>query len=504
MKNSCTYKAFLTLFLIFFSFNLFSDGRAILVEGLNKVSGPLWKNTWNGRQRDQLYEPEVEGEFLSTRDYKASLFFFRSHELDQTIKDCIQTPMVEDILSEVFEEKFAAEGRFSGTEDIKGAELANIFTDVLGKMTFQEHRLGASLRKEWCYRPWFFSATTWAGLAERNYWLTEEQREELGDVIAVAFPELVDAEIDLNDFMSLLWGLGDVHCRFGYVFDVTKHASCTAGVRCVLPTAFKENHPPRQPLAPVEVDEMKDFFVDRMKQILLVPRLGNGGHFALGAWSHFSWKKDLKLLSKSGAVGVEAHMLVDYYLPTFEHRFITRSTKKKVPSDGESIIEARGLSFSSTDEQLRQYMGRFLLPEPVELDIAPGVVVKGGVVARLSRGGLSLSVGYDGYYKEAERVLRFKQKEQEAFYVEPKDLGHSIVPQAFSVHRQKVAKRRRSAEQHKATVALSYDALCENVNLIFHTVDSMQLSVACSTSFAFNSSGMGDDFLIALSAGCAF
>ena len=474
----------------------------VLLETLKMVPDPLWKNTFNPRQRDQLYEPIMTDTAVTYKDYNLSLFFMRSADLDRKMSDMIDFSVGRVAMNKMLATKFDTDDRFEGWDeddvDTEAKRVADGLTDMFTQMTFQEHRIGLGFEKEWNYKPWYFSVRTWGGLAERNYWIDEKGRETLTSLIADAFPELT-GDFDLNNVMSLNWGLGDVHCKAGYAIDLHRNVSLLTGVRAVFPSSFNPDQPTKGELLPIKLDDFRDFLINRMKEILIEPLLGSAGHYAAGVWSRMTFATDLVVKETPVRFSVVGDVNADYYIPSTEHRYLTRTLKGETIPEGK-IVEASDLTSGITDEQVRQYIGQFIIPEPVPLIVAPGTIANGSVTAKIELGDWSFYAGYDGYHKQAEVVDRFVDANDEALYVKPSLLGHSVKVGSKTVNVQESLRQNKT--QHKLFGGFSYDIRLRNANLIFHKLDKLYLSFKVNGAASFSSQGMGDDFLVSVGFGC--
>lgn len=461
--------------------------------GVNKQH--FWKNWYNPRQRDMLYEPLNPDKCLVFHDQSISLAFTRASELQYGLSDLLdmdigQTMIENGLLVKFIDDAEAAgldpdddEEEYDEATDVKAARNAKSIRGFADQMTFQEHKVGVLLNKEWEYGNWFASARTWLGLAERNYWLDAEFREGIATLMTDLFPDS-PAVMKISDFVSTNFGFGDTHLQAGYKFAYNDALTLRAGGRAVLPTARNNDHPSKNKLLPLGLDEFKDQARTRFNEIVIEPQLGNGGHYGAGLWADLTlahtYKNGHQLIWRT-------YGLVDYLFPGGEERFLMH-TEAPIPADGELTGTALSNHFQDTtkDADFRSYLHQYVIPKPVTVRVKPGTVSQVGSTMHYRFTRAAAFFGYDWYYKQEEDFSRFQKVSDAGKYVERQEA------------------ERLDKKQHKLLGGMSFNDSGRNVNLFYHTFKRLDYSISFHGVCSVGSRGLGEDIGFGLTAGLNF
>ncbi|MGD1997836.1 MAG: hypothetical protein PVJ92_02880, partial [Candidatus Dependentiae bacterium] len=357
----------------------------------------------------------------------------------------------------------------------RATQISNEFVDQVRKMTFQEHRLGVFLEKEWQGEHWYAAMQTWAGMAERNFWLDENERQTTADLAKLIMPDS-DGTFNQKDYMSMRWGMGDTRLRLGYGGNCfTPHVNLRVGLQATLPTARGIYRPTSGKLMPTGFSDFtKSFLMDRLREVLIEAQLGSG-HYAVGAFSR------LLIQVPRTNLTLKLHGQADYALESGEHRYLTLVRQKNAAGTADLNITA-----ASSDKDVRRYINQFFIPKQVAVTVAPGVTVQAGATAQWRRNNWSVYGGYDFFYKSKEQLSRFNTAGEENEYLAPYE---SMSPRK---------------EQHRLLGGVTYDTSLRKANLLVHVFDDLDLTFRLHGSGAVHSEGMADDFSISLSFGGRF
>jgi hypothetical protein len=453
-----------------------------LVFGLNKTR--LWKTLHNPEQRDALFEPVTDLPVFKDNAAGVSLFFTRTGRLHYSVEDFFDLKLVKNIAFKALESKFALETDLDPEDDEEAFDafttgradtISGRIRKAIGLMTFQEHRVGATLTKQWQWGQWDAELKTWCGLAERNYWLDSDFRDGLAAQMQQVTPQN-DGEFNLSDFMTTCWGIGDLHGSLGYRIPTGKHFTCRLGAKAIIPTATKARRNTAHALAPLSsVFDLLQFARTRLNEALIEPSLGMG-HFGVGVWTdnalhhQFAENRELTLSLRAG---------LDYLLPKEEERMLMREE-----SDWGNDPIALATEFGAgSDTRFRSYIHQYALPEPVPVVVAPGCIGTLGLSAQFRLNAYQILAGYDCYIRQQERLVRF---------VEPKDEA------AFDPVQQKteVALQR----QQVVYAGLSHTSSITNVSLAGMQCDRLDIVLGLKGSVALVSEGLGDTFGLGITA----
>lgn len=461
--------------------------------GVNKQQ--FWKNWYNPRQRDLLYEPLSPEKCVVYNDQSVGLFFTRASKLQYALKDLLDMDlgqaMIENGLIVKFQDDADAAGldpidhedEYEQATDVKAANSAKAIRGFADQITFQEHKVGFLLTKEWEYGNWFASVRSWLGLAERNYWLDSEFRDGIATLMQDLFPDSTGV-FKISDFVSTSFGFGDTHLQVGYAFPYVEYLTLRTGVRCVLPTARNNPHPSTNKLVPLELDKFKDQARTRFNEIVIEPQLGNGGHYGAGVWGDLTFNHTFKDRSK---LTWRIYGLVDYLFPTGEERFLMH-TQTPIPAGGELTGTDLSNHFQNTsnDADFRSYIHQYVLPKPVTVRVEPGTVSQVGSTMHLRFKRAAVFFGYDWYYKQQENFSRFSNAADTDKYVKRQEA------------------ERLDKKQHKLLGGISYNTQGRNVDLGFHRFKRLDSSICLHGVCSVGSRGLGEDFGIGVTAGLNF
>lgn len=437
----------------------------------------IWHSLFNPRQRDHLYEPLNILQVFSHQSTGCTASFSRTTKLGDQLNDMVETEGVRTVIANILGPDNDDDG-FGRVENDRADSVKN----YLDAMTFQEHRLGVHLSKEWRSGQWYAAMRSWFGMAERNYWLDKEARDNIGGLMKQSFPGM-DGKMKVSDFLAMNWGFGDTHVKVGYTLPLAKKWEVTAGLRGVIPTARSYVRPTKNHQIPLESNVFTGFLRKRLNELLIEPRLGNGKHFGTGAWIEAVWNKIKSY--ETNKLSTVLYAGFDYLHPATEERFLLHK---------ETAWAEAGLSalFKTDDAQFRSFLSQYIVPEPVSIVVCPGVVAQAGFIANMRFEKVSMFAGYDYYYKNAEDFDRFifKNKEEQ-FLLRQKDFGST----------SDGAQLTNSQHQHKIQLGMAHSSTYRNVKLFEYLFRRIDATFSLHGAFSVGSKEMGDDFVIALSAG---
>lgn len=458
----------------------------------------LWRHTYQPAQRDMLYEPLFDGTILAHNNQSVTLFFTRASKLAYGLGDLVDLRVVQDIATQGLEMKFAFEqlapepqeddpefvddldayqaayDAYLAYAPARAAAVAKEIVDCAKQITFQEHRIGAALNKKWHYDQLYISARTWVGLAERNYWLDEEYRDRISAAMKQLFPSN-DGTFTMSDYVTMNWGIGDTHLKAGWITPITDGCSYRAGVKLVLPTATEGKRGTAYKIIPLRLDQFASYGRTRLNEVLIAPRLGNGGHVGIGVWQSLSWKKSF--FNDRHQLKIQGQAAADYLFEGTEERLLMRYVDKEV-------VSLKNTFRNSNDGAFRAFIGQFILPEPVEVSVAPGAILTAGLTARYCVDKTRFFLGYDWYCKDCEKLVRCVEPSDALVYIpdqERVDVGKSI--------------------QHKVFGGVSYSGIHKNVKIAGYTWSQLGLSCGVHGAASLSAAGMGKDFGLGVSFG---
>jgi hypothetical protein len=481
------------------------DEKDKLAQGLVFGVGDrvLWKTVHQKDQRDVLNQPLTETDSLTYDNQTLSLFLTRAAELRYSVGDFVDLDELEDIAEQGLRVKFRQDvgaepdpADYEGEEEnldyiddlatwnaaiaagnTKATSVAARLKSFVERITFQEHKVGVVLEKEWRFGQYYVSARTWLGLAERNYWLDSDTRKGITGAMQDLFPSN-DGTFNLSDYVTTNWGFGDVHLKGGVVSEFKNNLMLRTGAKLTLPTAPIRARRTAHQLIPLRLDQLQGYGRTRLNEVLIAPQLGNGGHYGVGAWTDAVWAQ--KFVGDKHELKLKAYASLDYLLEAAEERLLMQYVDKSLD------IDAAEFAGGTVDQQFRAYIGQHVLPEPVELIIAPGVIGRVGATAQYTFEKARFFIGYDWYYKSKEQVVKF---------VNPED-----APLFSPIQEQKPV----SSGQHTIHGGIAHNTMHTNVPFLWYTVPQIGVSVSMHGAVALSSVGMGNEFGLGVSLGLKY
>jgi len=474
--------------------------RTTLAQGVVMGIGTrnIWKNLQNPRQRDMLYEPLSSSDSLVYQDNSTSLVFTRAGKLCYGIGDMLKLDIIGDVVGTFISSKLFNELEPAPLEDeedldeyqaalaaweaeadavaVSAQTCTSTIMESIKQITFQEHRLGAVLNKEWLYDRCVFSARTWIGVAERNYWLDDVYRQGFAAAAKRLFPSN-DGTFNLSDFVTTSWGMGDLHLKGGLVTPLARGFELRTGIKVILPTATENRRPTYRQTIPLTADSFQGYGRTRLNEVFIAPKLGNGGHFGGGVWSDFTWKQ--RFFHDEQELTVKTYGGVDYLIPGTEERLLMQYPTGMVAN---TTLMASFID-GDDDAQYRAFIGQYILPEPASVIVAPGAVIQLGGVVQYNFGHALLFAGYDWYSKSREKITGFVFSNDARLFSPVEELDPLV------------------SNQQKIFGGISYNTVHHDITLFSVRFPQVGVSYGIQGAATTVASGLGDDFSVGLGFG---
>jgi len=467
------------------------------VLGIGQNERVIWKNLQNPQQRDVLWEPLVAGKELEYKNFSVKLFLTRAAKLWYTADDMFDMAVVKDIINDGYrmklnlseggpdvddydtEEEFeAAMADFDSTITTRASDFATRLRTLLGYITFQEHKVGALLEKEWRYEDYYFALRTWAGVAERNYWLDEQYRTVIAQMVESLELSSSGQETSFNisDFVQLNWGIGDMHLLAGVVRQLPKNIELRAGAKVILPTARDPKRETTHQVIPLLANEFLTYLRARLNEVLIAPKLGNGGYFGGGLWADATWTHPV--WNGKHELQVQAFGSVDYLLPAIQERLLLHTLDTSVV-----VGLALANDYVTNDAGLRSFIAQHIIPDVTEVVIAPGAIVNLGIKGQYRIDKTRLVCGYDWYFRGRERLTSFVDRSDASLF------SPSLEAEGVS------------SSQHKLFASVGHNVFYKDIETPWGMLPQLGLSFGLQAAGSVGATGMGNDFNIGLTFG---
>lgn len=444
----------------------------ILSLGKEYTESGTWEHGHAPRQRDPLFMPSLRGltsAEATQNGFNISLFLSRAPSLAYTINDMIPFKRFFRVAKLVCK-RFAADP--SVKNDAAATRVVRSLFDSFEKLKLQEHNLGLMVEKRWDTERFYFSAATWFGFAERNYWLDTDERQNIDDQLSKIVGQLPPPNLD--NLYTIKFGIGDLLTEYGAKIIDRENVRLSFAGRLTLPLSRKKNRETKQRELPVyDLTEMQTFMIERMREIFIMPSFGNEGHWMLGAGIHGELPLGDNMCVLKGS------FTYDYRVPATTERFFL-APRSDVDFDLTDDLTTNDLSPNNEVQEVRNTARQYLVPDPVGAIIAPGDIYNIRLSISRERGAWNGTLGYDFYYEQAEEFGRFALATDETKYL--KDLG--IYPDTQA--------------QHKIFAGIGYTTKHKKLWAYYHTIRNVTATWGLSFEKSLAQSGIGDDFTIAL------
>ena len=361
-----------------------------------KFNQPIWQNTKAPEGRDILYHIPYKIAAIEYGGIAGNLFFNMTNRMNtssSSLMGGLQGEQLEN-LKDVLE-------LFVG--DLIGQESQKVLSSVvpvLGKITIQERRLGALIQGGFVKGPFSVQLHTSLQVAERNFYISKKNQKIVRD----AFSEYDQGgEFDQNELIYWRFGMGDTRLKIGMnTLNLTDFQN-DFGFECIIPTS-QLSHSPKIDINPGGIfDDTSNEALQKsitnvlkgMRDYLIDPSLGNGGHFAFGCYMES--KADLfhRLLQ------LWMRVSYDKLFPGDEYRlFMYKVTV--TPTDLQNVVKTADVD--KVRPVLKSFIQQYLLPTSFKSEIYPGGIFNFVLAASTEIKKMKFAIGYDFYAQQKETI----------------------------------------------------------------------------------------------------
>jgi hypothetical protein len=432
MKFRCVNKLVCLMSLLFFAQQLFADGRmdqiglgdidlsdidmieddekdsvqtrmddSELIGAATTLAGgfkqPIWANTKAPEGRDILYHIPYKIAAIEYGGIAGNIFFNMTNQMhtsSSSLMGALQGERLEN-LKDVME---LFVGDLIGPDS--QADLSSV-VPILGKITIQERKFGALLQGGFIKGLFSVQLHTSLQMAERNFWISKKNQK----IVENAFSEYDNGgEFDISELYRIRFGMGDTRLKLGMnTLNMTDFQN-DFGFECIIPTSLL-SHSPKITADPSGIlddtssnEALQKGIVDvlkGMRDYLIGPRLGNGGHFGFGCYMES--KADLfhRLLQ------LWMRASYDKLFPGDEYRlFMYKITV--TPDDLQRSAETGKAKI--VRPVLQEFLQEYLLPQSFKSDVHPGGIFNFVFAASTEINKMKFAIGYDYYAQQKEAI----------------------------------------------------------------------------------------------------
>ena len=432
-----------------------------LLEATSKIKAPLWEITKPPRGRDVLY---LIPQKLNSIEYGGLVFnIFYNYTNDMSMRP-----------GDIFNIEINQEALTSFIEILNSSltsQEASSVIPLFRNFTLQERKAGALIQGGFYTGPFIFQLNTSLLLAERNFWLTQKDQDKLKNIFATTGDTL-----ETKEFYKTKFGMGDTRLKLGLNTLNMSNFQMDVGLEGIIPTSIISSIPRLQSYSLDLLNFEKDLpdVLYSMRDNLLNPRLGNGGHFGLGCYV------ETKIDLFHDSIQLWNRISFDNLFTAEEDRLILSKQTIAPPADNfaqfqENIINP--LVINGDAGPATEFIKQYVFPPPYRVSVKPGAIFNFVLNATWSIAKtVGLGVGYDFYGQQKEQINKV--------YTQDVDPSSLRLEDAAS----------ESVQQHKIFGEINYTKQQNNWKLV----------TALGGDFTFSAKNMGKDWTIFVRIGAAF
>jgi hypothetical protein len=349
---------------------------------------PLWISTKPEKGRDILYLMPSKISAIEYGGGSCNLFFNMTSKMNLTGGNLLNIDQINR----------GAIGHIANlSASIKNKDEVGSLLPFAKKITIQERKLGSYFQAGYAKGAFLLQFHTSLQLGERNFYLNKNDRLEIQALNSLVFGE--DQSYDESNLYRIRAGMGDTRVKLGLNALNSKILQTDVGMECIIPTSRSS----RKFLSAFDDTQLNDdtvFFntainsLLNVRDYLLTPEIGNGGHFGLGFYmeSKFNLFKNLAELV--------TRVSFDKFFEADEQRLMIQK---------QSGITANYLATnpwgSDTEAQTAviKFAKEYLIPLPYKVSTEPGGIFNGIMILNIPYKKWNFRCGYDFYFQQAER-----------------------------------------------------------------------------------------------------
>ncbi|MFH1254795.1 MAG: hypothetical protein V1646_05205 [bacterium] len=358
---------------------------------------PIWENTKAPEGRDILYHIPYKIAAIEYGGIAGNLFFNMTNRMN-TSSSSLMGQLQGERLEKLEDVMELLVGKLIGPNS---QDVLSSVVPILGKITIQEHKLGALFQGGFIKGPFSVQLHTSLQVAERNFYISTRNQKIVRDTFS-KYDQ--GGEFDRNELIYWRFGMGDTRLKIGMnTLNMTDFQN-DFGFECIIPTS-QLSHSPKITADPSGIlddtssnEALQNGIVDvlkGMRDYLIDPRLGNGGHFAFGCYMES--KADLfhRLLQ------LWMRASYDKLFPGDEYRLFMYKTTI-TPNDLQVAAETGDADI--VRPVLQKFLQEYLLPTSFKSDVHPGGIFNFVFAASTEIKKMRFAIGYDYYAQQKESI----------------------------------------------------------------------------------------------------
>ncbi len=358
------------------------------------LTEPLWISTKPEKGRDILYLMPSKITSIEYGGGSCNLFFNMTPKMHLTGSNLLN---IDQVNSQQLGALLAA-----APLTINNPDQVGLLLPFLKKITIQERKVGPYFQFGLVHKSFLLQLHTSLQMGERNFWLNKHDQDEIKALNQLIFGE--SQQYDERNLYKIRAGMGDTRVKIGLNALNAKKIQTDVGLECIIPTSRStRKFLPETSDAPLTDDatvfDLTTNGLLTVRDYLLNPELGNGGHFGLG----FFLESKINLFSN--LVELITRASFDKFFAADEQRLMLQ---KKTLTAGSLLLDPRipGNTDALAQSLVVDFAKQYLIPFPYHVSIEPGGIFNGIMILHIPYKKWDLRYGYDFYFQQAER---FKQ-----------------------------------------------------------------------------------------------
>ncbi|MCF7799743.1 hypothetical protein K9L05_02960 [Candidatus Babeliales bacterium] len=350
-----------------------------LIDVVANIQTPLWSNTKPPKGRDALYLIPVKLTAIEYGGILLNLFFNNTNKMDFSIDEALKLTdnqaaidALEKVISDLMQ------------ENMTSGEVSSVIP-LFKKISIQERKAGALLQAGFITGPFTFQLNTSFQVAERNFWLSFKDQEQLANMF-----QGDGTTFNIDEAYILKYGMGDTRLKAGLNTLNMSSFKLDLGLEGILPTSLISNVPHLKGYN-INLENFENTFPDVLRSVrdnLLYPRLGNGGHFGLGCYTE--GKLDL------------FHSLIQVWLrASFDNLFAAK--EDRLIASKQTLTTPIAITDLLDEKTMTKFLKEFVFPPAYKVTVKPG-----GIFSFILAPTVNISkhwnigFGYDYYSQQQE------------------------------------------------------------------------------------------------------
>ncbi len=350
---------------------------------------PLWISTKPEKGRDILYLMPSKITSIEYGGGSCNLFFNMTSKMNLTGSNLLNIDQINHKIIGALPDLPAS---------IKNKDQIGSLLPFAKKITIQERKLGSYFQAGYAKGAFLLQFHTSLQLGERNFYLNQHDLAEIQALNTLVFGE--DQSYDESNLYRIRVGMGDTRVKLGLNALNSKILQTDVGMECIIPTSRSS----RKFLSAFDDTQLADdtvFFntainsLLNVRDYLLTPEIGNGGHFGLGFYmeSKFNLFKNLAELV--------TRVSFDKFFEADEQRLMVQK------QSGITALSLENFNPLATPAEAQaaviKFAKEYLIPLPYRVSTEPGGIFNGMMILNIPYKKWNFRYGYDFYFQQAEQ-----------------------------------------------------------------------------------------------------